>query len=104
MSIVFIESRNKNYVVFCLWNLLTSLFFSCNIISAEGVICAFMEQYSRGWRGAPAKGVGRATGARVQIPPAPPLKKWKHLFGAFFVLINVEYCRYFSYNDNGIIW
>ena len=29
------------------------------------------EKYSRGRRGAPAKGVGRATGARVQIPPAP---------------------------------
>ena len=32
-----------------------------------------MEQYSRGWRGAPAKGIGRVTGARVQISPAPPL-------------------------------
>ena len=32
-----------------------------------------MEQYSSGWIGAPAKGIGRATGARVQIPPAPPL-------------------------------
>ena len=31
-----------------------------------------MEQYSRGWRGAPAKGVGRVTGARVRISPAPP--------------------------------
>ena len=30
------------------------------------------EKYSRGRRGAPAKGVGRATGARVQIPPSPP--------------------------------
>ena len=30
-----------------------------------------MEKYSRGWRGAPAKGVGRATGARVQIPLSP---------------------------------
>ena len=29
------------------------------------------EKYSRGRRGAPAKGVGRATGARVQIPPSP---------------------------------
>ena len=32
-----------------------------------------MEQYSSGWRGAPAKGVDRETGARVQIPAAPPL-------------------------------
>ena len=30
-----------------------------------------LEKYSRGRRGAPAKGVGRATGARVQIPPSP---------------------------------
>ena len=32
------------------------------------------EKYSRGRRGAPAKGVGRVTGARVQIPLSP-LKK-----------------------------
>ena len=32
-----------------------------------------MEQYPRGSRGSPAKGVGRDTGARVRIPPAPPL-------------------------------
>ncbi len=31
----------------------------------------FMEKYSSGRRGAPAKGVGRATGARVQISPSP---------------------------------
>ena len=31
------------------------------------------EKYSRGRRGAPAKGVGRATGARVQIPLSPLL-------------------------------
>ena len=30
------------------------------------------EKYSRGRRGAPAKGVGRESGARVQIPPSPP--------------------------------
>ena len=36
-----------------------------------------MEKYSRGRRGAPAKGVGRETGARVQIPPSPPTKS-KH--------------------------
>ena len=33
-----------------------------------------LEKYSRGRRGAPAKGVGRVTGARVQIPPSPPQK------------------------------
>ena len=32
-----------------------------------------MEKYSSGRRGAPAKGVGRETGARVQIPPSPLL-------------------------------
>ena len=30
-----------------------------------------MEKYSSGRRGAPAKGIGRETGARVQIPPSP---------------------------------
>ena len=33
-----------------------------------------MEKYPRGRRGSPAKGVGWATGARVQIPPSPPYK------------------------------
>ena len=37
-----------------------------NIISKNN-----SEKYSRGRRGAPAKGVGRATGARVQIPLSP---------------------------------
>ncbi len=31
-----------------------------------------MEMYSSGRRGAPAKGIGRATGARVRISPSPP--------------------------------
>ncbi len=30
-----------------------------------------MGKYSRGWKRRPAKGVGRETGARVQIPPSP---------------------------------
>ena len=29
-----------------------------------------LEKYSSGRRGAPAKGIGRVTGARVQIPPS----------------------------------
>ena len=45
------------------------LFFKEIIINNLG-----MEKYSRGRRGAPAKGVGRVTGARVQIPLSPPLK------------------------------
>ena len=35
------------------------------------------EKYSRGRRGAPAKGVGRVTGARVQIPLSPLLAQQK---------------------------
>ena len=37
----------------------------------EYVLYSGMEKYSSGWRGAPAKGVGRLRGARVQIPPSP---------------------------------
>ena len=33
------------------------------------------EKYSSGRRGAPAKGVGRESVARVQIPPSPPSNK-----------------------------
>ena len=33
------------------------------------------EKYSSGWRGAPAKGIGRLRGARVQIPPSPVKKE-----------------------------
>ena len=45
-----------------------------------------MEKYSRGRRGAPAKGVGRETGARVQIPPSPPNKK-DLLLQVFFICL-----------------
>ena len=51
----------------------------CSIIycvsSANGRSRRYTEMYSRGRRGAPAKGVGRVTGARVQISPSPPTKK-----------------------------
>ena len=52
-----------------------------------GVCVLFMEKYSRGRRGAPAKGVGRVTGARVQIPPFPP-KKDKQFYAYPFLLSN----------------
>ena len=42
-----------------------------------------------GRRGAPAKGVGRVTVARVQIPPSPPVKR-ANLFGLLFLLLNKE--------------
>ena len=48
------------------------------------IIIVNSEKYSRGRRGAPAKGVGRATGARVQIPLSP-LKKETSLRCLFFV-------------------
>ena len=34
-----------------------------------------MQKYSSWWRGAPAKGVGRETGARVRVSPSAPRKK-----------------------------
>ena len=48
-----------------------------NIISKNN-----SEKYSRGRRGAPAKGVGRATGARVQIPLSP--LRTQTMFESFF--------------------
>ncbi len=39
-----------------------------------------------GRRGAPAKGVGRVTGARVQIPPSPPAN----------IIRILQYMRYFT--------
>ena len=42
--------------------------------------CEFdLEKYPRGRRGSPAKGVGRETGARVQIPPSAPKVPHLHL-------------------------
>lgn len=46
-----------------------------------------MEKYSSGRRGAPAKGVGRVTGARVQIPLSPPRKHLTILLGVFIFFI-----------------
>ena len=70
-----------------------------------------MEKYSRGWRGAPAKGVGRATGARVQIPPAPltERKRQSEYSGCLFsfcyydmkITISTSYSQYLqSYKGN----
>ena len=44
------------------------------IIKKKSLINSEEEKYSRGRRGAPAKGVGRVTGARVQIPLSPSKK------------------------------
>ena len=43
------------------------------------------EKYSRGRRGAPAKGIGRETGARVRIPLSP-LGRGSQLWLPFFLL------------------
>ncbi len=61
-----------------------SLIFYLRLIAHSAGINLYMEKYSRGRRGAPAKGVGRATGARVQISPSPPYKK-NIPFGMFFL-------------------
>ena len=53
-----------------------------------------LEKYSRGRRGAPAKGVGRETGARVQIPPSPPTIPTTLGHGN---TINHEVCSVFLY-------
>ena len=43
-----------------------------------------------GRRGAPAKGVGRVTGARVQISPSPPLFKYTFTFcKSVFIFLSV---------------
>ena len=51
------------YNNFCIMNFMTA--FKLDRGNSD------LEKYSRGRRGAPAKGVGRATGARVQIPLSP---------------------------------
>jgi hypothetical protein len=58
-----------------------------NLVAINLTICynikRALEKYSRGRRGAPAKGVGRTlTGARVQISPSPP-KRAVFDFGSF---------------------
>ena len=48
-----------------------------------------MEKYSSGRRGAPAKGVGRVTGAEVQIFSSPP-NKMGHLLVSFLFYLVVK--------------
>ena len=52
-----------------------TVFSRINNASRKDVILyrKYLEKYSRGRRGAPAKGIGRVTGARVQIPLSPLL-------------------------------
>ena len=55
-----------------------------------------MESYSRGWRGAPAKGVDWETGARVQISLTPPLKEIK-------ILEKIRGFLFFIYKESSIL-
>ena len=57
-----------------------------------------LEKYSSGRRGAPAKGVGRVTVARVQIPPSPPKEtnKAKKLVCLFFIQQIIKYYVFWS--------
>ena len=56
---------------------------------------SFLEKYSRGRRGAPAKGVGRATGARVQIPLSP-----LYVFYALQVVEKISTAIFFAFIRN----
>ena len=62
-----------------------------------------MEKYSRGWRGAPAKGVGRSRGARVQIPLSPFIpSKWFWMTKSNYVLC--FYIKGKGLTNNDIKW
>ena len=63
--------------------------------------CA-LEWYSRGWRGAPAKGVGWVTAARVQIPLTPPLMKLIP-FEGFFIAYIYEYLFIYYWLMNNVV-
>ena len=69
-------------------------------------VVQIMEKYSRGWRGAPAKGVGRLRGARVQIPLSPfsiPiwLKVRNAWFQAFLIFwkLGIDFSFHFGYTS-----
>ena len=61
------------------------------IANYETAVCAtlvayFLEKYSSGRRGAPAKGVGRVTGAEVQIFSSPPKQKGQDFSCPFYFI------------------
>ena len=54
-------------------------------------LTAPMEKYSSWWRGAPAKGVGRVTGAGVRVSSSPPKSRSKERdFFCFKTLYNLR--------------
>ena len=61
-----------------------------NIGYSNAVPNSDKEKYSRGRRGAPAKGVGRSRGARVQIPLSPLGSDANHFrFFAFCIGVKI---------------
>ena len=80
-------------------------------LNKTDILFAHLENYSRGRRGAPAKGVGWVTAARVQIPHSPPGKgqskdcpfriynafSEKHLNPAYFTAKNDSVLKFFIY-------
>ena len=64
-----------------------------------------MEKYSRGRRGAPAKGVGWETAARVQIPPSPP-KSRCNLQWLFYIsyILTPFYGNFERRNSRSFFW
>ena len=71
-----------------------------------------LRKYPRGRRGSPAKGVGRETGARVQIPPSAPLKSLENsMFSRLFAMqLRIPFYLhfidfwYFSYGSSWCAW
>ena len=58
----------------------------CNrCVGSNPTLSAITEWYSRGWRGRFAKSLGWVTGARVRIPPAPPLWILRTAMQFFFI-------------------
>ena len=63
-------------------------------------------RYSSGRRGGPAKAVGRATGARVQIPLFPPERNcthpWNKNLGCVFFFLQDSFGLVMPYNKPDI--
>ena len=61
------------------------------------------EKYSSGWRGAPAKGIGRLRGARVQIPPSPFIKTGIWLEDSVLIFLLTAYFSADAYDEKSFI-
>ena len=61
-------------------------------------IAKYPEKYSSGRRGAPAKGIDRLRGARVQIPPSPLLMETFEKK----VKISIDKAKTASYNNQAV--